>query len=631
MQEGIKVKKRGLLKKLGAWFLTLVLASGVLPTGMTAQAETGSPAMNEPAGGAADIVLVLDVSGSMDDPFGSEDTTKRIDGLKTAVAALADEIQSINGTVGEGGEKHRVALIKFAGDKREEIGNDEYQQGQYKYNNSQIVKPLTDDMQAIKDGAGGLKSSGATRADYGLELAERYITVHSDRRQIVIFFTDGGPSSFSNYDPMVANAGVAAAKSIKDKGAEVYTIGIQSGADAGEVTEATSDSNRFLHAVSSNYPNATANDRGSLGERTGTKDYYKAATSTAGVKEAMLSVLESIGSEASPVTLALTGQKDLYEEKENELAPKELTGGEFLFRLEEDVPEITVLSEENAETAGQSMPMPAAGGTEVRNTADGSFRFGEISFTKPGTYRYKVTEANEGASGITYDLSVYHVTVNVSFFAGQLQLETGISKDGSQETIEKMVFENRYKPVEIKPVDVILEATKKLDGRKLNAGEFHFVVKDESGNVVRRAASDADGKIVFERLTFKEPGSYTYTISEEKEQLDYVIYDNTVYTCTIKVIQKDDGVLVAELDTEGKEPVFQNSYKEPVKPEETKKTEEPKKTGSSGHSGSSGNKTQTASVATGDQNPVELAASCGFLALAGLAAALGYIRKKRYE
>lgn len=121
MQEGIKVKKRGLLKKLGAWFLTLVLASGVLLTGMTAQAETGSPAMNEPAGGAADIVLVLDVSGSMEDPFGSEDTTKRIDGLKTAVAALADEIQSINGTVGEGGEKHRVALIKFAGDKREEM------------------------------------------------------------------------------------------------------------------------------------------------------------------------------------------------------------------------------------------------------------------------------------------------------------------------------------------------------------------------------------------------------------------------------------------------------------------------------------------------------------------------------
>lgn len=70
MQEGIKVKKRGLLKKLGAWFLTLVLASGRAAHGVTAQAETGSPAMNEPAGGAADIVLVLDVSGSMNDPFG---------------------------------------------------------------------------------------------------------------------------------------------------------------------------------------------------------------------------------------------------------------------------------------------------------------------------------------------------------------------------------------------------------------------------------------------------------------------------------------------------------------------------------------------------------------------------------
>lgn len=118
MQEGIKVKKRGLLKKLGAALLTLTLAVGVLSTGMTARAEEGQPSQNEPAGGAADIVLVLDVSGSMEDPFGSEDRTKRIDGLKIAVAALADEIQSINGTVGEGGVKHRVALIKFAGDKR---------------------------------------------------------------------------------------------------------------------------------------------------------------------------------------------------------------------------------------------------------------------------------------------------------------------------------------------------------------------------------------------------------------------------------------------------------------------------------------------------------------------------------
>lgn len=231
-----------------------------------------------------DIVMVLDSSGSMDDPMGGGDRTKRIDALKSAANSFINTIAKQNEAIEGVDRQHRVAIVKFAGDKTDKVGNDTYYQGQYKYNHSQVMKGLTDcsggNVKALKDTVAGIKPSGATRADYGLELAGDITSGRADAKKIVVFFTDGKPTSYSEFDSGVADAAVTAAKNMKDSKATVYTIGIFSGADpaADPSKKGTSDVNKFMHAVSSNYPDATSYASDELGTRAENSDYYKSAT-----------------------------------------------------------------------------------------------------------------------------------------------------------------------------------------------------------------------------------------------------------------------------------------------------------------------------------------------------------------
>lgn len=250
-----------------------------------------------------DIVMVLDASGSMDDPMGGGDRTKRIDALKSAANSFINTIAKQNEAIEVVDRQHRVAIVKFAGDKTDKVGNDTYYQGQYKYNHSQVMKGLTDcsggNVKALKDTVAGIKPSGATRADYGLELAGDITSGRADAKKIVVFFTDGKPTSYSEFDSDVANAAVTAAKKMKDGKATVYTIGIFSGADpvADPSKKGTSDVNKFLHAVSSNYPDATSYASDELGTRAEKSDYYKSATNAEELKKVFDDISQAITSE----------------------------------------------------------------------------------------------------------------------------------------------------------------------------------------------------------------------------------------------------------------------------------------------------------------------------------------------
>lgn len=83
-----------------------------------------------------DIVLVLDASGSMDDSMGSGDNTKRIDALKAAANSFIDEIAKQNANISDPAQQHQVSLVKFAGKKSNQVGNDTYRDGKYTYNYS---------------------------------------------------------------------------------------------------------------------------------------------------------------------------------------------------------------------------------------------------------------------------------------------------------------------------------------------------------------------------------------------------------------------------------------------------------------------------------------------------------------
>lgn len=250
-----------------------------------------------------DIVMVLDASGSMDDPMGGGGSTKRIDALKNAANSFIDTIAKQNEGIEGVDRQHKVAVVKFAGKKSSNIGNSKYNDGGYSYNYTQVMKDLTDcsggNVKALKDTIKKIDPAGATRADNGLELAKDITSGREDAKKIIVFFTDGTPTKQSNFDSEVANAAVTFAKDMKDSKATVYTIGIFSGADpaADPLKKGTSDVNKFMHAVSSNYPGATSYTSDKLGTRAENSDYYKSATNADELKKVFDDISQAITSE----------------------------------------------------------------------------------------------------------------------------------------------------------------------------------------------------------------------------------------------------------------------------------------------------------------------------------------------
>ncbi len=230
-------------------------------TALTALSSTSN--LSDTATTPLDIVLVLDASGSMNDPMGDGDTTKRIDALKSAANSFIDEIAKQNATVKDAAKQHQVSIVKFAGTKTESVGNDRYRDGGHWYNYSQVMKtlaPCTNDTKSdFSSQVNAIQPAGATNAAAGLELAKGQNSKRSDAKKVVIFFTDGTPTEYSDFSPDVASSAVGYAKDMKDAGAAVYSIGIFKGVDPAKYPDGqdVSNENKFMHAVSSNYPSAT--------------------------------------------------------------------------------------------------------------------------------------------------------------------------------------------------------------------------------------------------------------------------------------------------------------------------------------------------------------------------------------
>ena len=201
----------------------------------------------------------------------------KIDALKTAVNGF---IESVSADATENSVTHNISIVKFAGNKRDEVGNDTYRNGQFMYNYSQVVVSLTDVSNGktkLTNAVQALRPAGATRADYGLELAQAELAKSSEGRQkVIIMFTDGVPSTFNTFDNEVASDAIKAAKGLKGSGAQVFSVGIFENAPMKDMTN-------YMNAVSSNYLTASY-DKGqgggwnwNLGTQT-SNNYYKDAS-----------------------------------------------------------------------------------------------------------------------------------------------------------------------------------------------------------------------------------------------------------------------------------------------------------------------------------------------------------------
>ncbi|MBC5787252.1 Spy0128 family protein [Clostridium facile] len=225
---------------------------------------------------------------------------------------------------------------------------------------------------------------------------------------------------------------------------------------------------------------------------------------------------------AKPVTIGGTTSTPLDGSKT--LDGRNLNAGEFEFALA---------------PVTDNAPMPSE--AVVKNVAGGMFSFGEITYTETGTYTYTVVENNNDLGGVTYDNTVYTVTVTVTDDGnGNLIAAVAYSKDN--QLVEHMVFHNQYTAA---GTQVTIHANKALDGRDMKAGEFTFLLTDQSGKVVGKAVNTATGTVLFDPISYNTAGTYTYTLTEQDNGLGGITYDTSVYTVTVTVTDDGNGQLHA--------------------------------------------------------------------------------------
>lgn len=230
---------------------------------------------------------------------------------------------------------------------------------------------------------------------------------------------------------------------------------------------------------------------------------------------------------------------------EKELIGRQLRDKEFTFELKKQ---------------GEQTPIQTKS-----NDADGKVTFDALEFTEEGTYNYTISEKREDhpEKGIYYDPNDIQVTVKVSRNQeGKLTTEvTYKGKDDKGGLEDKKKFTNHYIPDKTKGN---LLVKKELTGRKLQAGEFEFDLK-ENGQILQTVKNDADGKVQFKDIEYTKAGTYEYTISEKAGDVPGVEYEPNLISATVTVEDKGGKLEVTKVTyskagKETKDPTFINQY-----------------------------------------------------------------------
>ncbi len=324
----------------------------------------------------------------------------------------------------------------------------------------------------------------------------------------------------------------------------------------------------------------------------------------------------------SPTPSSVTDQIKVSKKLEG----RGLAAGEFEFQL--------------VEIAADGSESVAATG---KNAADGTVELSPVTYTAPGTHSYELREVAGTAGGVTYDKTTYRVRTTVTDAGnGTLAVKHELADaEGNAVGDTSVTFTNGY---EAAPVTLKLGAAKVLKGAELKAGQFSFELKSRDGKVMSTAKNAADGSVTFDALTFKQAGTYTFTVSEVDDGQAHVTYDKAVHKIVVTVSDEaadgtKTGYLSAKVSYEGDTnlpPVFTNSYaEEPGTPGAPENPGTPgggsgggSENGSGGGSGGDGSKGGMPD--TGDRSlPLEaLGAMAGIGALAVAGGAVLYRRRR---
>ena len=233
----------------------------------------------------------------------------KLSALKSAVNTFIDEVAKKE----TDSVHHNISIVKFAGKSNNTVENKTYYENGYEYNYSQIVKGLTDakdGQSTLKSAVNALSAGGVTRADFGMQHAQSILSNRPadrmDASKVVVMFTDGEPTSGSEFQFSVASDAISAAKALKDSGATVYTVGCMDGANGTPVTSwsGVSNVNKYMHLVSSNYKNATSmsNPGDATYPEDTSKSYYLSANNSTELNNVFESISQQIGGSKTDLT-----------------------------------------------------------------------------------------------------------------------------------------------------------------------------------------------------------------------------------------------------------------------------------------------------------------------------------------
>lgn len=205
-------------------------------------------------------------------------------------------------------------------------------------------------------------------------------------------------------------------------------------------------------------------------------------------------------------------------------------------------------------------PMPKA--REAQNRANGSVNFGTVTYGKDDlgdatekTFTYKVSESGK-QPGVSNDTETKIVKVTVKDDG-----KGHITAELDPKATPLFTFNNTYSTTsQESSVTGQVSIKKALAGRAMEAGEFRFVLKDENGKTVGEGTNDKDGNISFPALTFKNVGTYNYTVEEVAGNDRHITYDATPYTISAIVTDNLDGTLKVTWKSGTGAILFKNTY-----------------------------------------------------------------------
>ena len=465
----------------------------------------------------------------------------------TKITALKSAVNGFIDAIATGNPDSKIAIVKLAGDKKDTVGNETYKESGYTYNYTQIVQGLTkvdsDGAVALKSSVNALTAGGATSADYGLEKAIDVFgaagQVPKDRNRVVIMFTDGEPNHDNGFDGRVAKAAIDKAKTLKNEsyGASVYTIGIFDGASVGESLPANNDNgrtNRYMHLVSSNYPEASSMKDTGTGDVT--KGFYKVASDA----NSLGSVFTQLGEAIGTPSIDLGSNAVLTDNiAPNFNAPANTTdvkvytadydGNSKTFGDREDFPGDVKISGNAVTVTGFNYSANYVSETQHPGTDNdfGKKLIVEFKITVDRTKTYGGTQPANAGANITLDgetiASVGNPQVPVSIVNGfSASYTNSKTYDGNGFTIE-----NEFKEM--------LKTKVLADGEKNDYVNITYTVTDKDNNVVGTYVVKAN----------ETTGTWTAGSAAAITSPDVGTYNYKV-TCVVSDVNKENGAASVE-------------------------------------------------------------------------------------